>query len=256
MPDVISQARPHVALYDLTQATDKTLLSAWTQTLSTADAQRLKTYSSQRRRRDFIAGRFVLSSLLNHVFAKRQIMVTSEQGIPKAVDNQKNEYACSISHSHHWLAVACIMGSNLGVDLEIPAAKRDARAAARLLFSKNNLPSWLDKPDREIEQLFYAEWCAREAIIKCLGYGNVFNSSTTQLSETHGLLSHQYTNLPVPGNKADRMFLDIRWAETGLGTKNSSHNCLRDSVSPSLYIATPRERNTLMLKPILLGSEA
>jgi phosphopantetheinyl transferase len=256
MPDVISQARPHVALYDLTQATDKTLLSAWTQTLSAADAQRLKTYTSQRRRRDFIAGRFVLRSLLNHVFAERQIMVTSDQGIPKAVDNQKHEYACSISHSHHWLAVACTTGSNLGVDLEIPAAKRDIRAAARLLFSKNNLPSWLDKSDREIEQLFYAEWCAREAIIKCLGYGNVFNSATTQLSEAHGLMSYQYTNTPVPGGKANRMFLDIRWADRGLHKKNDSHNRFRDSVSPSLYIATPRERKTLVLKPLLLDSEA
>jgi len=253
MPEAILPARPHVALYNLSQASDEALLSSWAKVLSITDKQRLKNLTSQRRRRDFIAGRFILRTLLCHIFGERHFMLTSEWWIPKATDNQENEYACSISHSHNWLAVACTEGTKVGVDIEIPKANRDIRAAARLLFAKDNLPSWFYQSESAIERGFYAEWCAREALVKCLGDGNVFDSATIKLSEKYGLMGYQHANLVLPGDTADRMFMDIRWAERETQSEGRPDTSFRGGISPALYIAMSGEHKTISLTPFLIN---
>lgn len=74
--------------------------------------------------------------------------------------------AASLSHSRGWIACAVGVGSEIGVDIEVPAAERDLSSLADLAFTPQELSGLAQLTGPEREAAFYRLWCGKEAEYK------------------------------------------------------------------------------------------
>lgn len=132
--------------------------------LAASEADRLASLSAAPRRQQFLNARWALRELLGECFG------CAPQTLELAIDSagrsawvQRPALCLSISHSGEWWAVA-VADQVLGIDIERPNPARDRRELARLL-----LGDALPEDPRAMEAALLAEWCLREAWLKCHG---------------------------------------------------------------------------------------
>ena len=101
---------------------------------------------SQKRRREFLAGRALLSKLNVKVDSARDGSVKAKGGL-----------GASISHARGWVACVVVPEGRPGIDIE-PMIERDFAAAGRWKF---------DRPMTRAQ--FYEEWTRYEARFKAFG---------------------------------------------------------------------------------------
>lgn len=123
----------------------------------------LNTIKNEGRRLSWLGSRVLLRHLLNtsdfiHLHA-------DEQGKPFL---QHSPYHISLSHSGKYAAVMISKKGPVGVDIELMGEK--IKRIASKFLTESEL-SFID-PDRELEHL-YACWCAKEALFKWYGKGNL-----------------------------------------------------------------------------------
>jgi phosphopantetheinyl transferase len=119
------------------------------------------------KRREFLAGRALIKTLVEKIGAEYTGIRKDEQGKPFLKD-QKHEI--SLSHSSPYVAAQIHSGSPVGIDIEQPKEKL-LRVAPRVLSSTEEKDAGTDI----IKHCVY--WCAKEAMYKIHGKrGLHFNS--------------------------------------------------------------------------------
>ncbi len=77
----------------------------------------------------------------------------------------------NLSHSAAWGLVGWSWRRDIGVDVEVWRAMRDAAALVRRYFSPAEITSWEVLPQELREQAFFNLWTRKEAYVKALGRG-------------------------------------------------------------------------------------
>ena len=120
-------------------------LAATRERLSAADRARLKRFATPRRRREFLAGRWLLAA--------------SHASWP-----HKDPVGRSIAHSGGWVACALLERGTPGVDIE-PMVARDFGRLGAWAFPANDREPWPRAP-RDARRAFYGRWTRYEARLK------------------------------------------------------------------------------------------
>ena len=111
--------------------------------LSTADRTRYARFATPRRRREFLAGRWLLAASRNA---------------------WKGRGGASISHSGGWVACALLERGVPGVDIE-PMLARDFLKLGTWAFPPHDREPWPRGP-RDARRAFYGRWTRYEARLK------------------------------------------------------------------------------------------
>lgn len=142
---------------------------AW---LSASEQRRCEAISAQRRRQQFLAGRWFLRQSLagwHGGVASDYVLSASEDGPPLLMgapfDLSDRPLHVSLSHSADW--VACAVASHpMGVDVEDTTRQRDTDALGAMIHGQQEAEAvaLLDAATRRRQ--FFARWSLKEAWIK------------------------------------------------------------------------------------------
>jgi phosphopantetheine--protein transferase-like protein len=144
--------------------------------LSENERQRLSTMTAPQRRRQFLAGHWLLRRLAAQVHGGAPTQWSLSAGpdrVPWLHSISRPDAApihASLSHSGDWLAVA-IAPNPIGVDLERPARSRDLLALAAAVFSPDECAELRRMPEGERAAAFYVFWTIKESVGKREGHG-------------------------------------------------------------------------------------
>lgn len=160
----------HVELAAL--AATESLATVGLDWLTAAERQRLESITAPLRRRQFLAGHWLVRDLAARCrggAAADWQLENDGRGQPSL--RLRNTRLCvSLSHSGGFVAVA-VAGQPLGLDLEYPGRPRDLAALAGFTFSPEECRALADTPaDRQLRQ-FLSTWSLKEAFGKRCGDG-------------------------------------------------------------------------------------
>jgi 4'-phosphopantetheinyl transferase len=140
--------------------------------LSESEQRRCEAMTAQRRRQQFLAGRWFLRQCLAQWHggaASEYVLSAAEDGPPLLMAAPFDLNACplqvSLSHSADW--VACAVASHpIGVDVEDTTRQRDTDALGAMIHGEQEAEAvpLLDAATRHRQ--FYARWTLKEAWIK------------------------------------------------------------------------------------------
>lgn len=124
--------------------------------LGPRDRRRYAALGSDKRRREFLAGRWLLerSARAWRPDARLRFDSTAAGGI-----SVNRHIGASVSHARGWVACALVEGGNPGIDIE-PMIERDFKKLGEWMFG-------LDTPRLD----FYGRWTRHEARLKAFGDG-------------------------------------------------------------------------------------
>lgn len=125
-------------------------LAAARRRLGRRDRRRYGGFRSDKRRREFLAGRALL-----------QLMGLSFDSAPDGSIQAAGRAGASLSHARGWVACVVVSAGRAGVDIE-PMVERDFDALARWAFGE-------DTPASTSREDFYRRWTRHEARIKAFG---------------------------------------------------------------------------------------
>jgi len=143
--------------------------------LSSLELARLSAISTQRRRRQFLAGHWLARDMAaEHCggsFASWDV-VSADGGAPhlKLLDCSLPAVSLSLSHSGDWVAAA-IATYPVGIDLECPSKPRDLLALADMTFSPEERAELRELSENGRASAFYLYWTLKEATGKREGHG-------------------------------------------------------------------------------------
>jgi 4'-phosphopantetheinyl transferase len=163
---------PWVGIADMRHA-DPVGLSRISDKLGSRDCQRYATFRSEKRRQEFLLGRWLLRRATAAWLgdASRVTLDSTPSGVPTVmVPEGYPPITASLSHTGGWFACALTFNGTLGIDIE-PIIKRDFEAMDELAFSDTGYPP-LDQLPVEIRpREFYKRWTRHEARFKIMQAG-------------------------------------------------------------------------------------
>lgn len=202
--------------------------------LSDGDRARLEHYCAPRRRIQFLAGRQLLTTLAAQALETPVALATQKSGRPLATTRSGQSWPCSISHSGDWLVAGFHPQGTIGVDLEVARPGRKVAAAIQRFFPPKTWNMLCDWPEEDIEEWFYQQWCAREAVMKCLGRGNALQMLGQSLDSFGALGSASARLNGSHRSDASPLFIDVRWRPASEETKiTTMPRCYEGSISAS-----------------------
>ncbi|HMJ70056.1 MAG TPA: 4'-phosphopantetheinyl transferase superfamily protein [Cyclobacteriaceae bacterium] len=141
------------------------------------------------KRREYLAGRALVKTLVEKVGAEYTGIRKDEQGKPYLKD-QKHEI--SLSHSSPYVAAQIHVGTPVGIDIEQPKEKL-LRVAPRILSNTEEK----DAGDNIVKHCVY--WCAKEAMYKIYGkrglhFNNQLNVDPFELKKSGTLTGYIRTD--------------------------------------------------------------
>jgi len=146
---------------------------AW---LSGDERARLDAMRSEIRRRQYLAGHWLIRCLAAEVFggaASQWLLTASAEGAPilqSAAHNAGQAIPASLSHSTGWVAAA-LAPFPVGIDLECESKPRELLALADEAFSPAECAQLRSLPAGELAATFYLYWTLKEATGKREGHG-------------------------------------------------------------------------------------
>ena len=160
--------------------------NAYENILSKSELERVRKFSSQKRKNEFILGRILLRTYLSEKLRKEEkdinINVAKNGAILILETLNNKQIFASISHSNDYVVVA-IDYFPIGIDIEL---KKDRKNFLRLSETAFNDKSLIFKiknqtDNNKIKDLFYNAWTKKEALYKLestiKNYKNDFSSS-------------------------------------------------------------------------------
>ncbi len=142
-----------IAIWDLDDSVEELQQQS---SLSDFEQQRFETFTAERRKKEFLATRILLHSLLEN---KDEIVYPDSTGRPFLKNSKKN---ISISHSLDF-AVVIVSDKKIGIDIEQTNRNID-RVAKRFLHPSEQEFISKQENQQNAKILF---WSAKEAIFKC-----------------------------------------------------------------------------------------
>ncbi len=92
----------------------------------------------------------------------------------------------SLSHSGAWLALACIEGRRIGIDIEQVRPRKKAKQVAQAFLHPGEVAQLETLPPREWLDGFYCCWTRKEAFTKALGLGLQYDFRQFEVTATPG----------------------------------------------------------------------
>ena len=107
--------------------------------------------------------------------------IEDKEGKPRLVDSGPWDF--NVSHAGDYIVVA-VDKMPVGVDLEIIREVREMAAIVQRYFHPDEAAAWakLEEPLRE--EAFFVLWSAREAAMKCVGFGLARGMEITRVETT------------------------------------------------------------------------
>jgi 4'-phosphopantetheinyl transferase len=153
--------------------------------MSATEHARLGAMRSVKRRRQFLAGHWMIRRLAADSFggfSADYLLEASDKGAPRLrVPRTGAEHAASISHSGDWIAVA-LAPFDIGVDIESAGKARDWLSLAAAAFPATEVEALRRIPEQELACAFARQWTVREAVGKREGHGLRLENSRHQLA--------------------------------------------------------------------------
>ncbi|MDD7474010.1 MAG: hypothetical protein SPJ04_04280 [Bdellovibrionota bacterium] len=154
--------------------------------LSKSELERVRKFSSQKRKNEFILGRILLRAYLSKKLRKEEkdinINVAKNGAILILETLNNKQLFASISHSNDYVVVA-IDYFPLGIDIEFKKERKDFFKLSKVAFNDKNL-IYKIKDEKDLEKIkdyFYNAWTKKEALYKLestlKNYKNDFSSS-------------------------------------------------------------------------------
>lgn len=154
--------------------------------LSKPELERVRKFSSQKRKNEFILGRILLRAYLSKKLRKEEkdinINVAKNGAILILETLNNKQLFASISHSNDYVVVA-IDYFPLGIDIEFKKERKDFFKLSKVAFNDKNL-IYKIKDEKDLEKIkdyFYNAWTKKEALYKLestlKNYKNDFSSS-------------------------------------------------------------------------------
>lgn len=142
--------------------------------LGDEERQRLCAFTSPKRRREFVAGRWLARQCLADAFGGKAAdfeLSAPERGRPEVVTGHRdNRRAVFFSLSHSADRLACAVAElPVGVDIEDLARARDVAGLAELVCAPSELHQLGGLVGAPLKLAFHARWGLKEAWIKRFG---------------------------------------------------------------------------------------
>jgi phosphopantetheinyl transferase len=158
--------------------------------LGQRDRRRFARFRSDKRRREFLAGRCLLQRL------GRGLPFDSSPGGGVIMAGR---FGASISHARGWVACVVVSSGQPGIDIE-PMIERDFNKLGEWAFGSADAPTFMSREE------FYERWTRYEARIKAFGDGEARASH----AERTWLLSDRVAlSVCVPGRPISFRFRRI-----------------------------------------------
>ncbi len=160
-----------VDVWHASLACDGARLAELRRVLSDAERERARSFSNERARERFIAGRgFLRVTLADYVRCEPAALqfAIGEHGKPFLAGHALE---FNVSHSGDCWALAVSDLDTVGVDVEIIKARAGMRGIARRCFSVGEFEHWLTLAPDEQELAFFRLWTIKEAFVKAVGRG-------------------------------------------------------------------------------------
>ncbi len=157
---------------------------AWSHLLSEAEAQRAGEIKHEAVRDRFILSRSLRREMLSECLGGPPSVlnfIEDKEGKPRLVDSGPWDF--NVSHAGDYIVVA-VDKMPVGVDLEIIREVREMAAIVQRYFHPDEAAAWakLEEPLRE--EAFFVLWSAREAAMKCVGFGLARGVEITRVETT------------------------------------------------------------------------
>jgi 4'-phosphopantetheinyl transferase len=147
---------------------------------------RLGRMRSEKRKRQFILARYLLSECLFQLTNSYYSIGYFETGQPYIEDS---DFHCSISHSENFIAIAFSNEAPIGIDIE-QHRFRDFYPIVTTYFHRQEIAIYQDLLKAEQMNWFYENWTMKEAKAKATGDG-INQINLGELCTTSSLMSHQ-----------------------------------------------------------------
>lgn len=207
-----------VALFPNTQRVKDQTLKTWGSRLSSEDKSRAATLRGDQRLREFVIARTLLSGLAEEKLGTTVRILSAPHQPPRLKTPAGEIIACSISHSRDAVLVGINTEGDIGVDIESHREKSVDRIVARYFWADGQAQFSQQSPGTE-KAWFYREWCAREALLKFGGEGNLFGLLAAPLKLPPGtsIQVRQNADLTLAAVQAGSGGLDFLTAQPGDG---------------------------------------
>lgn len=139
--------------------------------LSEGEACRAASFTSIRRRSQFLAGRMLARRMLCRVFGgnPEDWSIRAEDGFPPVIEDF-HEGRLSISHSGDWV-VCALSDQEVGVDVELIKPQRDVMGIAQMVCHPREIGMLEQLNEAGRLERFTQFWCLKEAWLKRQGGG-------------------------------------------------------------------------------------
>lgn len=155
-----------------------------TQSLSSEERARVKTYKFLADRQKFILGRGLLKYLLARYLDVQIQQINIAYGSwGKPCLTHKNRLYFNISHSGGYALYAFTRSYEVGIDLEYVDVNLALDEMATLIFSKGELSYWDALENRDKINNFFKYWAYKEAFFKANGKGWLSEEPTLNFKE-------------------------------------------------------------------------
>lgn len=151
--------------------------------LSDSEKLRLSGILKIKRRREYLASRFLVRCLISSAFYNSQkfwenFVIDSFPEKPPTFEFfllNKKRINISLSHSNGYILCG-LAGDAIGVDVEVETLKiRSYDAIYELISTDYQRNEYIEKPSKEKKKIFFKEWTAKESFVKRLGLGIDFD---------------------------------------------------------------------------------
>jgi len=166
--------------------TDRDLpFEALSEFLSEDERARLARMSSLNAAHQFIAGRWLLRTILAAVTGGTPEQVSLEydlHGKPRMARPPAGGIDFSLSHSGHLAVLALGRNGRVGVDIERIRPLSDISRLARRILTAKELAGFEASPQEEQSRPLIAAWARKEAVLKALGTGISGSPSSVEVT--------------------------------------------------------------------------
>lgn len=144
----------------------------WAETLCAEEFRQAERFVHLQHRERFLQGRCVLRSLLSRYagVAPRALAIACTQ-YGKPYLPLRYGLGFNLSHSENLAVIAIGRKRQIGIDIERLVLPDGVRGLARLVFSAEELLSFMALPDDALLLAFFTCWTRKEALVKAIGAG-------------------------------------------------------------------------------------
>lgn len=200
--------------------------------LDDAETQRLNNYKSDSQKLQFLAGRWLVKTMVGDICAvspKCVIIGTQQSGKPY-IEHPVCSLHISLSHTQHF-AVCGVAGAPIGVDVEscerhvvdIPKISRLINPTVANVIGRELKR---DVPRYTIDSLFTAFWCALESLVK-IRASSVFAERKTFMSGAKVDVDQRLITIQHPTGEGTEV---IRLGKSFLAVGVNSSKCLGGNI--------------------------